>query len=753
MTASGALRPQLFATSLVAAALALAWLYAQDLPLRASIAFHHLASVRELAKAELPPRHNLVDSQTPQGHYGPYLVLLGAVARWTGAEPLTVLYAAGVTNLVAFLLAFRLVAVRFAGAAAGEWSALAALLLWGPWPAPVMRWSAWGWPGTTSLADAQNFFYPQHAGVVMLLLVLLLAAGRRSGESLDGTGEAEPVPAVAWRRRAVLATLVAAVLIASHPFTALALPPALVAYALAQVPRRRHAGRSLRLALVLPLAALALAALWPYYPVLGLLRAFTVPAFREPLPGLAGPSGTPIAATLPTQPPLPDLGILGPALVGLVGCAVLARGGRRFPLLWVLVTVLLSAFPLLPLRQRFFLFSALPLHLGAAALLAAAWARGRAARTAAALLLLAGAFSAAHRIRWVLGQELIDLGFVSRLTPAGAVVLSDPRTSNAVAGLTGRKIVAPEGPDLFLLMEGGGGRRVADVERFMAPGTSEQERDAILVRWRVTHVLVDRLSRGGPELTYPVVYQGGGYVLYEVRAGSATPAGPQAGPVTRSGESRSGRSGAGGGRPSRTGGGLGIEDLREVVAEMPHVVLGQVTEGYGSLPSDRAAAIERLCGHARDHVGQVRVQSRPQRDQVGPAPVLVGLQAHPRLLLVAGKLQRLGDLRPDETLVVVGRRIDEVSQDLLARPLPGSAALRRMGLPYGRQTRPRGFQDRDELAGDLLHRSSSAPLEPPAANTHVARANRTSSPSRSSRSPTASPLTRVRLVDPRSTTK
>jgi hypothetical protein len=520
------LRPRLFPTSLVAATLALAWLYSRDLPLRASVAFHHMASVRELARGELPPRHNLVDAHTPQGHYGPYLVLLGTLSRWTGAGPRALLYTAGVANLVAFLLVFRLAANRFAGTAAGEWSALAALLLWGPWPAPVMRWSAWGWPGTTSLADAQNFFYPQHAAVVLLLVVLLLVAVLPAPGSPDDRRDADPTPARAWGRRAAVAALVSALLIATHPFTALALPVALTALALAQVVRRRPAARPGALALGLPVLGLAVAALWPYYPVLGLLKAFTVPAFREPLAGLAGPAGAPISATLPPQPPLPDLGILGPALLGLVGCAGLALRGRPFPLLWALGTLLLSTFPLLPLRQRFFLFSALPLHLGAAALLAAAWSRGRVARVAALLLLLAGAASAGQRLRFVLGQEPIDLAFVARHTPADAVILSDPRTSNAIAGLTGRKIVAPEGPDLFLLMEGGG-RRVTDVERFLAAGTEPPERHAILARWRVTHVLVDRLSRGGPDLPYPVVYEGGGYVLYDVRgrASRAAPAG------------------------------------------------------------------------------------------------------------------------------------------------------------------------------------------------------------------------------------
>jgi hypothetical protein len=498
----------LFASSLIAAVVLLGWLYWREAPLRASIAFHHMASVRELAKGEFPPRHNLVDGFTPQGHYGPYLVVLGALARWTGAHPLLVLEAAGLVNLIAFAFAFRAVAERLVSPQAASWSVLVTLLLWGPWPARVMHWSAWGWPGTTSIADAQNFFYPQQAGVILLILVLLTVTPLASGESL--ADESRRSLFVRW----LVAALLAALLITTHSFTAIALPPALLALTLSE----RRGPRPLpALALVagLPAAALALSALWPYYPVLGLLRAFTVPGFHEPLPSIAASAGARIAGTLPAGPPLPDLGILGPALVGLVGTAALAFRGQSFTLLWLLVNLLFSAFPLLPLRQRFFMFCALPLHLGATWVLAWASARGWAGRTLIFFLLAAGAYPATQRIRWVLGQEPLDLRFVADHTPENAIVLADPRTSNAVAGLTGRKIVAPEGPDLFLLMEGGGERTV-DVQRFLERSTSPEERLLILRRWRVTHVLVDRLGEGGPELPYPRTYEGGGYVLYDV---------------------------------------------------------------------------------------------------------------------------------------------------------------------------------------------------------------------------------------------
>jgi hypothetical protein len=73
----------LFLGSTLAALLTVAWLFAKQAPLRAGLeldAQHHVAAVRELAKGGFPPRHNLVAGYQPQGHYGPYLVALGAVA-------------------------------------------------------------------------------------------------------------------------------------------------------------------------------------------------------------------------------------------------------------------------------------------------------------------------------------------------------------------------------------------------------------------------------------------------------------------------------------------------------------------------------------------------------------------------------------------------------------------------------------------------------------------------------------------------
>jgi hypothetical protein len=261
---------------------------------------------------------------------------------------------------------------------------------------------------------------------------------------------------------------------------------------------------------ILPLACLALAALWPYYPVLGLLRAFTIPALRVPVMPLPG-------GGLENAPPLPVLETLGPAALGILGCLRLAGRREPFLLLWAGADLLLGALPLVPLHQRFLFFAALPLQIGATEVLDSAWRKGGLARGAALLLLGAGAFSAGRRAQWLLEQERPDLAFVERLTPENAVVLSDPATANGIAALSGRKVVVPNHPDLFLMMDDGG-ERLRQVYEFLRPATSADEREAILKRWHVTHVLVDRIRDPAlPPLPYPVLHDDGGYLLYEVR--------------------------------------------------------------------------------------------------------------------------------------------------------------------------------------------------------------------------------------------
>jgi len=502
----GAAPGRFFLATAVLGAACVAWLYGQDLPLRAGYeldAFHHMAAVRELARGEFPPRHNLVPGVLPQGHYGPYLVALGWLTRLSGASPIHVLYAAGVVNVLLYLALFRLLAARFAGVGASAWAGLVPLLLWGPWPAPEMRWAWIGWPGTTSLAEAYNFFYPNQAGLILVLAILALVT--RPSHATDAPD----------LRSWCTALLLSGVLIASHPLSALLLVAALAALGASLLATRRLRPVQAAWLAVLPAGGLLLASAWPYYPVLKLLPAFQIDWFATGgTPAAARASDAPLAALPVAAPLLPLFQVFGPAIVGVWGLAVLARRGRPFPLLWFGLCLLVLTLESVPMRHRFSFFAALPLHLGCAHVLDAAWRRGRVARAAALGLLAMGALSAGFRLAWVLDRRPPSLEIVARLTPSDAVVLAPPGLSNGVAGLTGRKVVCPENPDVFLILAGGA-RRIYDQARFFR-GAPPAERAQIIERWGATHVLVDRLAGRPLSVSGTLLAEQDGLALYAV---------------------------------------------------------------------------------------------------------------------------------------------------------------------------------------------------------------------------------------------
>src|SRR5262249_6523209 len=106
----------------------------------------------------------------------------------------------------------------------------------------------------------------------------------------------------------------------------------------------------------------------------------------------------------------------------------------------------------------------------------------------------------------------------------------------------------------------------------------------------------------------------------------------------------------------------------DVIDEQP----GQGDFGPAADPTGRTPALFR---HAPGDVEQVRVERPPEVDQVGPAGRLVALDADPLLLLVAGEVLPGSDLAPDEALVVVRGRVDQVAEDFFPRPPFGSGPL------------------------------------------------------------------------------
>jgi hypothetical protein len=79
-------------------------------------------------------------------------------------------------------------------------------------------------------------------------------------------------------------------------------------------------------------------------------------------------------------------------------------------------------------------------------------------------------------------------------------------------------------------------------------------------------------------------------------------------------------------------------------------------------------------------MSKMSVVRMPQVDDILPRSIRIVLAADPVVLFVARKRQLGSLLRTNEPLVVVGGRIDEVSDYLLWRPLPRGAWLIRLAI-------------------------------------------------------------------------
>ncbi|MFC4592533.1 hypothetical protein ACFO8L_41065, partial [Sphaerisporangium corydalis] len=210
----------------------------------------HLATVRAAALSPLAPEDPLVGGYVPSPYFSPYTLLLAVITRLSGLAPETVLAAAGVVNVGLLLWGVRVLSRRLGDRTATAVLAVAfVLLLWGTRP---FAWS--GFAPVVSLSFTQS--YP--STMALALMPLCLAAFLRFRD--EG-------------RRADLAllTVLPALMLLIHPFTAAETAFVAAAFVLAR-PSAWPASRSLALACACA-GALALAALWPYADMSGLVWA------------------------------------------------------------------------------------------------------------------------------------------------------------------------------------------------------------------------------------------------------------------------------------------------------------------------------------------------------------------------------------------------------------------------------------------------------------------------------------------------
>src|SRR5688500_17935752 len=133
--------------------------------------------------------------------------------------------------------------------------------------------------------------------------------------------------------------------------------------------------------------------------------------------------------------------------------------------------------------------------------------------------------------------------------------------------------------------------------------------------------------------------------------------------------------------------------------QMPDVIWHQIVERDGCrsgerLPPDLVQVVARMPFRAdvlvagAHHARKMAVIAAPQAEQLVPRGVVVRLRADPVVLRVATEDVVRLTLGANESLVIVGRGVDEMSDDLLDRPDRGRGAPRDDALGAHREGEP-----------------------------------------------------------------
>ena len=114
--------------------------------------------------------------------------------------------------------------------------------------------------------------------------------------------------------------------------------------------------------------------------------------------------------------------------------------------------------------------------------------------------------------------------------------------------------------------------------------------------------------------------------------------------------------------------GNGLGELRQMPVLMAEVVFYEKTQRNRPIAADRVACRQPLLGNPIHHGRKNLMLHLPPIEQRGPGLARIAVRGHPGVLPVL----RSGGcaLRPraHKALAVVGRRIEQVPNDLLARP-------------------------------------------------------------------------------------
>jgi hypothetical protein len=439
--------------------------------------WEHSAVVRALAADLLHPDHPLLPVDAPHPYFSPYTVAVGALARVLDIGPIGALSIAAVVNLALFLVAFWLFVGRLVASRTAPFYALVfALLLWGvrPW-----RWS--GFLNLNSLGYGLPYPSMFATAVTLLSLWALLVY-------LDG---GKPI----WLLGPALG---GAVVLLTHPITAVVAGIGAASLVLSRLDRRSRG--MLPWLLVAAGGTVLLTMAWPYYRALDLLSQSSVyTSTHGPMYDLVLPRILPALVALPViiqrmrrdwRDPLGLMLVGGAAVYGWGGLSGNLTYGRVISFVVLVLQIALGAwFADVELRLRGGSYEP--------------WRAG-VVYGGLAVLLLVGLVGVAPGLIRTMPRALLPnglqsdarlakvsdtYGFLGACTGRADVILTDLGFNSLVTPTFGGKVVATGYPLPFV---GDVDRRTEDVERFFAPLATSADRRALLARYRVAYLLVNR---------------------------------------------------------------------------------------------------------------------------------------------------------------------------------------------------------------------------------------------------------------------
>ena len=449
-------------------------IFAGFVPGRTDEYWDHTAAIHALQESFGQPAHPLL-AGSPAGDrwFCPYLVALAGVSRLTGLSPVGVMKVGGLLNLLLLCWGLRAFArALFPARSAPAWMLLTYLLFW-----------------TTRGAMLRELAYSP-ASFVAAAGFLYWALGARVFSANGRTAElaALALGVVMWLSHQLAATVV---------FASVAI--------LAAVVHDAPTARRWRFGLGVPVAAVLLGELWPYYSSLRLVWA----------------SGMQYGAGAPALNIWRELSIylalLGPNLIGigLLAWRRAATAGERFLKLTAALFGLAWA-ALLAIRSPYHTAAMLAMGNASALWVGHELSGGVPGRSPAWLrpgLLACLGLAVALQVKFTAGwfhqmygtpdgaryrQMLAEYPRVAQALGPSAVVFSDVWTAWQLPTFGGKVVTRPPGHEVdYHLSWAEQQRRVQDVERFFAPGTSEAARRELIARYGATHVLLNRVLAPG----------------------------------------------------------------------------------------------------------------------------------------------------------------------------------------------------------------------------------------------------------------